>query len=99
MARLMPATGATSAAMSPFDGSSLQIIDRAASWSAAREDFLFESALVGFGMLLKGAPDLGQLNHDLVHRLAERSLGDDRSGERARFLKVLRQAQQSAGLQ
>jgi len=44
----------------------LQIVDRGTAWTSARDDFLFESAIMGFGLLLKGDKDCGRLNHALV---------------------------------
>ncbi len=88
----------TTQAMAAFDSSRLRILDQAATWQNAREDFLFESALVGFGLLLKGEKESGGLNHSLVLDLAQRSLKDDRTGEHAEFIKVVQEAQRMAGV-
>lgn len=94
----LPGARFTTAATGPFDGSKLQVVDRGSDWNAARDDFLFESAVVGFGLLLKGEKDAGALNLDLVLSLAQRTTADDHNGERARFVKVVQDAQRSAGL-
>jgi len=88
----------TTPSVGPFDGSKLAVLDRGASWQAAREDFLFESAVVGFSMLLRGDHRSPALNHEIVHALAEKSKGSDTSGERARFIRELTEARRAAGL-
>jgi anti-sigma factor RsiW len=88
----------TMPSVGPFDGSKLAVLDRGASWQAAREDFLFESAVVGFGMLLRGDHRSPVLNHTLVLALAEKAKGSDASGERARFIREVGHARQAAGL-
>lgn len=94
----LPNTRFTSVATGPFDGSRLQIMDRGASWKNAREDFLFETALAGFGLLLKGDSNVAGLNHSLVLDLAHRAVNDDRTGECAKFIKLVQDAQRMAGL-
>jgi hypothetical protein len=88
----------TMPSVGPFDGSKLAVLDRGASWQAAREDFLFESAVVGFGMLLRGDHRSPALNHEVVLSLAEKAKGSDASGERARFIREVGHARQAAGL-
>jgi Domain of unknown function (DUF3520) len=95
---MLPNTHFTSQTVGPFDSSKLQIIDRGYSLQNAREDFVFESSVVGFGLLLRGAEQLGGLNHDLVLNLARQSQGADASGERARFIRLVQDAQHAAGL-
>jgi hypothetical protein len=82
----------------PFDGSKLSVLDRGVSWAAAREDFLFESAVVGLSMLLRGDHSSPALNHQVILGLAEKGRGTDSSGERSRFIKQVIDARQSAGL-
>jgi hypothetical protein len=94
----LPGARFTTQVTSPFDGTAMQILDRSAHWQGSRHDFLYEAALVSFGLLLKGEKDLGSLNHAMVLDLAEKSTTDDRTGERAKFVKLLKQAQQSTGL-
>lgn len=88
----------TMPSVGPFDGSKLAVLDRGASWQAAREDFLFESAVVGFGMLLRGDHRSPALNHQVILTLAEKARGSDASGERARFIRDVGHARQAAGL-
>ena len=52
---MLPNAHFTSQTVGPFDSSKLQIIDRGYSLQNAREDFVFESSVVGFGLLLRGA--------------------------------------------
>ncbi len=88
----------TMPSVGPFDGSKLAVLDRGTSWQSAREDFLFESAVVGFGMLLRGDHRSPSLNHEIVLSLAEKAKGSDASGERARFIREVGHARQAAGL-
>ena len=95
---MLPNARFTTQAMAPFDSSKLHVLDRGISWRSAQEDFLFESAVVAFGLLLKGEKDTGGLNHSLVLDLAERSKQADRTGEHAKFVKLVQEARQVAGL-
>ena len=82
----------------PFDGSKLAVLDRGILWTTAREDFLFESAVVGFSMLLRGDHSSPALNHQIILGLAEKGRGSDSSGERSRFIKQVVDARRAAGL-
>jgi hypothetical protein len=88
----------TTQTVGPFDESKLNVVDRGATWQNAREDYLFESAVVGLGMLLNGDHESPDLNHRLILDLAEKSKGPDSSGERARFIRQLNEARRAAGL-
>ncbi len=94
----LPNARFTTQAMAPFDSSKLRVLDKGASWQAAHEDFLFESALAGFGLLLKGDRDTGSLNHSMVLDLAQRSRHDDRNGEYSRFIKLVNDAGHMTGV-
>ncbi|WP_395753512.1 YfbK domain-containing protein [Prosthecobacter sp.] len=94
----LPNAHFTSQTVGPFDSSKLQVIDRGYSLQNAREDFVFETSVVGFGLLLRGAEQLGGLNHDMVLSLARQSKGADVQGERARFIRLVQDAQNAAGL-
>ncbi|MFN0079572.1 MAG: YfbK domain-containing protein [Prosthecobacter sp.] len=94
----LPNARFTSQAVGPFDSSRLQVIDRGYSLKNAREDFVFETSVVGFGLLLRGSEQVGELNHDLVLNLAKQAKGADASGERARFIRLVQDAQRVAGL-
>lgn len=80
------------------DGQPLKLLDRGLAWNEAREDFIFETAMVGFNLLLQGADNIGALDHKLVLKLAELGNDDDPKGQRGRFINVVRQAQRAAGL-
>jgi len=88
----------TTQTVGPFDSSKLNIQDRGQSWTNAREDFVFDSAVVGFGLLMRGLPNTPKLDHNLVLSLAEKSKGADLNGERARFIELVNEAAQAAGL-
>jgi hypothetical protein len=94
----LPNARFTSQTVGPFDSSKLQVIDRGYSLQNAREDFVFESSVVGFGMLLRGTEHVGSLNHALVLDLARKAKGADANGERTRFIRVVQDAQRVAGL-
>jgi hypothetical protein len=94
----LPNAHFTSQAVGPFDSSRLQVIDRGYSLKNARADFVFETSVVGFGLLLRGADQLGTLDHALVLNLAMQSKGADAHGEHARFIHLVQDAQHAAGL-
>jgi len=95
----LPNARFTAPLVGPFDGGGkMQVIDRGYSLQNAREDFIFESAVVGFGLLLRGAEQTGGLNHDLVLNLAQQAKGVDAGGERSRFIRLVQDAQKAAGL-
>lgn len=76
----------------------LKLVDRGTGWKDAREDFAFETAMVGWSLLLQGTENIGNLNYKLVLDLAELNRGEDPKGERAKFIQVVKQAQRSVGL-
>lgn len=88
----------TSQTVGPFDSSKLQVIDRGYQLQNAREEFVFEASVLGFGMLMRGTDHAGSLNHSLVLDLAKKAKGADANGERARFIRVVQDAQRVAGL-
>jgi hypothetical protein len=92
----VPNTRFTQKAVGPFDDSKLQVLDRGFTLDNARDDFLFESAVVGFGMLMRGTPQIGSLDHELVLTLASRAKAE--SPERSRFIKLVQDVQKAAGL-
>ena len=95
----LPNARFTTQVPSAFDSSKLKVLDRGTSWQNARQDFLFESALVGFGLLMKGDKEAGALNHAMVMDLALRSKHDDQANpEFAKFIKVVREAGRVAGV-
>lgn len=80
------------------DSQPLRLLDRGLPWTEAREDFVFETAMVGFNLLLQGTENIGTLNHKLVLELAEQSRDEDPQGQRAKFIATVKQAQKAAGL-
>ncbi len=82
----------------PRDSSPLKITDRGLNWHEAREDFVFETAMVGFSLLLQGAENTGPLDYNLVLDVAEKTKGEDSKGERTKFIQAVKQAQRAAGL-
>jgi anti-sigma factor RsiW len=76
----------------------LKLMDRGQKWEESRQDFVFETAMVGFNQLLQGTVNTPGLNHKVVLDLAEKTKGEDTKGERAKFIQVVKQAQKAAGL-
>lgn len=94
----LPNARFTSQPVGPFDGSRLQAMDRGIKWENAREDYLFESAIVGFGLLLRGEQNLGSLDLDLVLKLAGQAKGDDAgNSERSKFIRLVQEAKKITG--
>jgi hypothetical protein len=85
-------------AQSPHDSSPQKIVDRGTSWQEKGEDFAFETAMVGWSLLLQGTENTGNLNYKLVLDLAEQNRGEEPKDERAKFIQVVKQAQRSVGL-
>lgn len=94
----MPNARFTAQAVGPFDSSKLQVIDRGYSLQNARDDFVFEAAVVGFGLLMRGSDQTGELDLDLVLNLAKQIKGADESGDRSRFIRLVQDARRVAGL-
>ena len=94
----LPGAKFTTQTVGPFDSTQLSIQDRGLAWQAAREEFIFDSSVVGFGLLLRGARHAPALDHTLVLKLAEAGKGADASGERARFIRLVTEAKKAAGL-
>lgn len=83
----------------PFNGGArLAVLDRGTAWTAARDDFLYEAALIGFGALLRGDHQSPGLNFQTILALAEKSRANDPTGERARFIRQLNETRRAAGL-
>ncbi|HMO50811.1 MAG TPA: von Willebrand factor type A domain-containing protein [Kiritimatiellia bacterium] len=69
---------------------------RMATMDATR-DFRFAAAVAGFGLILRDADSRPAFSFDQVIALAESSLGEDRFGYRAEFLRLVRNAAALAG--
>lgn len=95
----VPGARFNSQTVGPFDSSKLQVLDRGVKWENAREDFLFETSIVGFGLLLRGEENLGTLNHELVLKIAREAQGDkEADGERAKFIRLVQEARRVTGI-
>ena len=57
-------------------------------------DFTFATAVAGFGMLLQDSQYMNGMSLDAVIELARESLGEDREGYRAEFLRLARRVQE-----
>ncbi len=93
----MPTARFTSKAIEPFDDSKLIALDRGLGWRNARQDFLFETAIVGFKMLMQGDKATGNLDIDLVLALARQGAGDQPAGEAAKFIRAVQEAKRVIG--
>ena len=62
------------------------------------DNFNFSAAVAGFGMLLRDSEFKGDLTYDDVVTLAKGSMGVDKEGYRAEFIKLVRSAQGMAGM-
>jgi len=56
-------------------------------------DFIFASAVAGFGMLLRDSPYKGNASYDAIYKLAQTAAGKDKSGYRKGFLEMIKKAQ------
>jgi hypothetical protein len=83
---------------SPQAADTKDMVDRGQVWSDAREDFVFETAMIGWNMLLNGTENISGLNSKLVLELAEQTRGEDARGERSKFINVVKQAQRAVGM-
>jgi anti-sigma factor RsiW len=76
----------------------LKLVDKGLAWKDAREDFVFETAMIGWNMLLNGTENIGGLNSKFVLDLAEQTRGEDARGERTKFINAVKQAQRAVGM-
>ena len=56
-------------------------------------NFKFSAAVAGFGMLLRDSEFKGELTYEDIVALAKTSMGEDKEGYRAEFIKLVRSAQ------
>jgi hypothetical protein len=54
--------------------------------------------MIGWNLLLNGTDNTGGLNSTLVLDLAGKNRGDDADDERAKFIRIVKQAQKAVGL-
>jgi len=64
--------------------------------SESDRDFQFAVSVAGFGMLLRGSPNAGELTWDGVRQLALGGKGDDEQGWRGEFIQLIEKAAASA---
>ncbi|MBL9114725.1 MAG: DUF3520 domain-containing protein [Verrucomicrobiaceae bacterium] len=89
----------THPALALFDNNRLQIIDRGTAWQSAPDDYLFESAVVGLGIILESQVKPAGLSLSQIETLAQRATqSGDRTGERAKFLKLVKELRKAAGV-
>jgi hypothetical protein len=76
----------------------LKLVDRGLAWSDAGEVCVFETAMLGWNLLLNGTENIGGLNSNLVLDLAEKTRGEDAKSERTKFINAVKQAQKAVGM-
>lgn len=76
----------------------LDLVDKGLDWNDMGGAFVFETAMIGWNMLLNGTENIGGLNSKLVLDLAEKTRGEDASSEQAKFINAVKQAQRAVGM-
>ena len=71
----------------------IPVRDDGKSLDAAGADFRFAASVAAFGMLLRDSPYKGRTDYGLVLNLAQSGRGEDRSGYRAEFIGLVKNAQ------
>jgi len=69
------------------------------SFDAAPADARFAAAVAAFGQLLRKDPNVGSLTLADVHRIAQAARGEDESGYRSEFLRLVQVAQSASALE
>ncbi len=67
--------------------------DNNRQFDAASPDFRFAAAVASFGMLLRDSPHKGTSNYKGVVSIAQRTIGDDPSGYRTDFIRLVQEAE------
>ncbi|HEY2250321.1 MAG TPA: von Willebrand factor type A domain-containing protein [Planctomycetaceae bacterium] len=82
-----------------FRGSTAQIsqvrkllVDLGEPNESASRDFNWAAAVAAFGMILRDSQFRGQANFDMVLELAQSAKGEDKSGQRAEFIELVKKA-------
>ena len=70
----------------------LPVVAEKKSFDEASTDFQFASSVAQFGMLLRDSKYKGDANFDSLLEIAHSSMGDDRSGYRHEFVKLVETA-------
>ncbi len=71
--------------------------DKGASFSDASTDFRFAASVAGFGMLLRGSENKGDLSYASLLELARGATGDDKEGYRREMVRLIEKASALAG--
>jgi Ca-activated chloride channel family protein len=66
--------------------------------ASLRKDVEFSTAVAGFAQLLRGGKYTGSLTFEDVIQQAQDSVGEDPSGYRAEFVRLVREAEQTRGM-
>ena len=69
------------------------VADAGLSYAAASPDFQWASAVAAFGMILRDSQYKGAITLEAVAEIAKAAKGEDPSGYRAQFLKLIELAQ------
>jgi hypothetical protein len=69
------------------------LVDRGGAFERASADLRFAAAVAGFGMILRGSEQGGEVTLPMVAKIAAGALGSDQGGYRAEFLDLVRRAQ------
>jgi len=67
---------------------------RVPDWKTASEDMRWSSAVAAFGLILREGKIGGVVDLELVEQLAQSALGEDKTGERQRFLELVQRVRQ-----
>ena len=70
----------------------LPVLDRNAAVASAPGDFQFATAVAGYGLLLRGSKQVGNLNWEMIRQMAKAGKGEDAEGYRGEFLQLLEKA-------
>ncbi|MDQ3332185.1 MAG: DUF3520 domain-containing protein, partial [Planctomycetota bacterium] len=65
------------------------VTDAGTDFDGASRDLRWAAAVAQFGLLLRGSKYAGEANWSLTREIAESSLGEDRHGYRAEFLRLV----------
>lgn len=70
----------------------LPVLDRNAAVASAPGDFQFATAVAGYGLLLRGSQQVGNLNWEMIRQMAKAGKGEDAEGYRGEFLQLVEKA-------
>jgi Ca-activated chloride channel family protein len=73
------------------------LVDREQTFARSSVDLRFAAAVASFGMILRDSPYKGTATFDSTLRIAEDSLGPDRSAYRREFMQLIQRARQIRG--